>query len=76
MAIQQNGWVEMTTIGWSSMAPMAPLPLLPRCRLDLRDIRVISKQGGTIDDSTLVDGLVFDQKAATVRCLGLQLSFS
>ncbi|GFH08705.1 T-complex protein 1 subunit delta [Haematococcus lacustris] len=33
-------------------------------RLDLRDIRVISKPGGTVDDSQLVDGLVFDQKAA------------
>ncbi|KAL6760482.1 chaperonin complex component [Haematococcus lacustris] len=32
--------------------------------LDLRDIRVISKPGGTVDDSQLVDGLVFDQKAA------------
>eukprot|EP00199_Chlamydomonas_sp_CCMP681_P000898 CAMPEP_0119110492 /NCGR_PEP_ID=MMETSP1180-20130426/30097_1 /TAXON_ID=3052 ORGANISM="Chlamydomonas cf sp, Strain CCMP681" /NCGR_SAMPLE_ID=MMETSP1180 /ASSEMBLY_ACC=CAM_ASM_000741 /LENGTH=531 /DNA_ID=CAMNT_0007096859 /DNA_START=18 /DNA_END=1613 /DNA_ORIENTATION=+ len=32
--------------------------------LDLRDIRVISKTGGTIDDSTLIDGLVFDQKAS------------
>jgi T-complex protein 1 subunit delta len=34
------------------------------CRLDLRDIRVISKPGGTIDESSLVDGLVLDQKAA------------
>lgn len=32
--------------------------------LDLRDIRVVCKVGGTIDDSELVDGCVFDQKAA------------
>jgi hypothetical protein len=32
------------------------------CRLDLRDIRVVCKVGGTIDDSELVDGCVFDQK--------------
>lgn len=31
-------------------------------RLDLRDIRVTCKVGGTIDDSELVDGCVFDQK--------------
>jgi chaperonin GroEL (HSP60 family) len=34
------------------------------CRLDLRDIKVVCKPGGTIDDSSLVDGMVFDQKAA------------
>lgn len=34
------------------------------CRLDLNDIRIITKSGGTIDDSEMVDGLVFDQKAA------------
>lgn len=32
--------------------------------LDLRDIRVVCKAGGTIDDSELVAGCVFDQKAA------------
>ncbi|WIA43373.1 hypothetical protein OEZ86_009859 [Tetradesmus obliquus] len=32
--------------------------------LDLRDIRVVCKVGGTIDDSELVAGCVFDQKAA------------
>jgi chaperonin GroEL (HSP60 family) len=31
-------------------------------RLDLRDIRVVCKVGGTIDDSELVAGCVFDQK--------------
>lgn len=33
-------------------------------RLDLRDIKVVTKLGGTVDDSELVDGMVFDQKAA------------
>ena len=33
-------------------------------RLDLNDIRIITKSGGTIDDSEMVDGIVFDQKAA------------
>lgn len=32
--------------------------------LDLNDIKVISKVGGTVDDSEMVDGMVFDQKAA------------
>lgn len=32
--------------------------------LDLRDIRVIAKPGGTVDDSELIEGLVFDHKAA------------
>ncbi|KAF5843760.1 chaperonin complex component [Dunaliella salina] len=32
--------------------------------LDLRDIKVLPKSGGTVDDSELIDGLVFDQKAA------------
>ena len=32
--------------------------------LDLKDIRIVSKVGGTIDDSELVDGMVLPQKAA------------
>mmetsp|Transcript_9756 Transcript_9756/g.24811 ORF Transcript_9756/g.24811 Transcript_9756/m.24811 type:complete len:531 (-) Transcript_9756:164-1756(-) len=32
--------------------------------LDLRDIKLISKLGGTVDDSELVDGMVFDQRTA------------
>lgn len=34
------------------------------CRLDLNNIRLVSKLGGTVDDSELIDGMVFDQKAA------------
>ena len=37
---------------------------MPSCRLDLRDIRVVTKLGGTVDDSEMVEGMVFDQKAA------------
>ncbi len=32
--------------------------------VDLRDIRVIQKLGGTVDDTELVDGLVLDQRSA------------
>lgn len=32
--------------------------------LDLRDIKVVTKLGGTVDDSEMVDGMVFDHKAA------------
>ncbi|MES1911740.1 MAG: hypothetical protein MHM6MM_004125 [Cercozoa sp. M6MM] len=31
--------------------------------VDLRDIKVVSKLGGTVDDTELVEGLVFDQRA-------------
>lgn len=54
----------------SLLAPMAVdsvLSVIDPARpnmLDLRDIQVISKPGGTIDDSSMIDGLVFDQKAA------------
>lgn len=34
--------------------------------IDLRDIRVVKKLGGTIDDTELVDGIVFTQKASHV----------
>ncbi len=34
------------------------------CSLDLKDIKVVTKLGGTVDDSEMVDGMVFDHKAA------------
>ena len=34
--------------------------------VDLRDIKIIKKFGGTIDDSEMIDGLVFDQKTSKV----------
>ena len=51
----------------SPMAVDAALRVMDPARpamLDLRDIRVVSKVGGTIDDSELVDGVVLDSKAA------------
>eukprot|EP00854_Cymbomonas_tetramitiformis_P009557 gene9557-11321_t len=33
-------------------------------QVDLRDIKVLKKFGGTIDDTEIVDGLVFEQKAS------------
>merc|ERR1712025_1083963 len=35
--------------------------------VNLKDIKIIKKLGGTIDDTELVDGLVFDHKAANVN---------
>eukprot|EP00741_Cyanophora_paradoxa_P004997 tig00000842_g4844.t1 len=32
--------------------------------VDLRDIRIVKKLGGTVDDTELVDGIVFTQKAS------------
>lgn len=40
------------------------------CRLDLQDIRLVTKLGGTVDDSEMVEGMVFDQKAAKARIVG------
>lgn len=55
----------------SLLAPMAVdsvLRVLDPARpdlLDLRDIRIVCKVGGTVDDSSLLpDGTVFDQRAA------------
>ena len=45
-----------------------PVPAAPHyvcaCSLDLKDIKVVTKLGGTVDDSEMVDGMVFDHKAA------------
>merc|ERR1712198_802664 len=35
--------------------------------VNLKDIKVIKKLGGTVDDTELVDGMVFEQKAANVN---------
>lgn len=40
------------------------MALLFCCSLDLKDIKVVTKLGGTVDDSEMVDGMVFDHKAA------------
>lgn len=52
---------------FAPMAVEAVLRILHQKRpdlLDLKDIRIVAKVGGTIDDSELVDGMVFSQKAS------------
>ena len=34
------------------------------CRVDLRDIKIVAKLGGTVDDSSVVEGMVFDAGAS------------
>lgn len=41
-----------------------PVKFFCCCSLDLKDIKVVTKLGGTVDDSEMVDGMVFDHKAA------------
>ena len=53
----------------SLLAPLAVDALLSICdmnatNVDLKDIAVVKKLGGTIDDTELVKGLVFTQKAS------------
>merc|ERR1711988_1121699 len=53
----------------SLLAPLAVDAMLSICdssstNVDLRDIGVVKKLGGTVDDTELVDGLVFTQKAS------------
>jgi len=56
----------------SLLAPMAVdciLRVMDPARpdsVDLRDVKIVKKQGGTVDDSEMVDGLVFTQKASAV----------
>jgi len=38
-------------------------PAIPD-NVDLRNVRVVCKKGGTVDDTELIDGIVFSQKAA------------
>jgi len=54
-------WLERRTeVG----APITAGTSLSGKRVDLRDIRIVKKGGGTIDDSEMVDGLVFEHKAS------------
>merc|ERR1719440_459973 len=53
----------------SLLAPLAVDAMMAICdpsstNVDLRDIAVVKKLGGTIDDTELVKGLVFTQKAS------------
>ncbi len=41
---------------------------LTATNVDLKDIRIVKKLGGTIDDTELVEGIVFDKcKPSTAR---------
>jgi T-complex protein 1 subunit delta len=51
------------------LAPMAVQAVLAvadleKSNVDLRDVRIVKKLGGTVDDSELVDGLVFNQRVS------------
>ncbi|CAG9460412.1 unnamed protein product [Pedinophyceae sp. YPF-701] len=51
----------------SPMAVDAVYAVLDKARpasVDLKDIRIVKRLGGTVEDSEMVDGLVFSQKAA------------
>lgn len=56
--------MDLCVLRTAAPIKLSSKPLNTPRRLDLRDIRVLCKPGGTVDDSELVDGLVFDQKAA------------
>ena len=36
------------------------------CRVDLRDVKVVTKLGSTVDDSEMIDGMIFDHKPSKV----------
>lgn len=38
--------------------------------VDLNDIRIVKQLGGTVDDTELVPGIVFEKGAAATRRLG------
>lgn len=43
----------------TSLAPVVPAPYV-----DLNNVRIVKKMGGTIDDTCMVDGLILTQEAA------------
>mmetsp|Transcript_12194 Transcript_12194/g.14562 ORF Transcript_12194/g.14562 Transcript_12194/m.14562 type:complete len:539 (+) Transcript_12194:131-1747(+) len=45
-------------------APTAETSSTPTMGVDLRDIKIVKKFGGTVDDTEMIEGLVFDQKAS------------
>lgn len=46
---------------------MEPLPGSTGARVDLRDVKVIERIGGTVDDTQLVHGLVIPHRSANVN---------
>lgn len=57
----------------SLLAPLAVSAVLKvvepgkECTVDLKDIKVIKKLGGTVEDTELIDGLVFTQKSCNIN---------
>lgn len=45
-------------------AVMKVIDPVSACNVDLRDIKLIKKLGGTVDDTELIEGLVLDQKTS------------
>ncbi|MBK2261349.1 hypothetical protein IBE75_10435, partial [Francisella tularensis] len=69
-------WSLSSEVVWQSSSVLAPIAVDSVLRLvdlknnetesvDLRDIRIVKKVGGTIDDTELVDGLVLEQNVVT-----------
>lgn len=46
---------------------MEPIPGGVGARVDLRDVKVIERIGGTVEDTELVQGLVIPHRAANVN---------
>merc|ERR1712025_426806 len=62
--------VSQNSAELSPIAVDAVLKIIDPARennVNLKDIKIIKKLGGTVDDTELIDGMVFDQKAANVN---------
>jgi T-complex protein 1 subunit delta len=55
---------QLSTIAVDAI--MKVVDLARDTNVDLRDIKVITKLGGTVEDTELIDGLVFSQKSANL----------
>jgi chaperonin GroEL (HSP60 family) len=66
--VYSKDWHSVLNTGWLKSCVVCVSVYVMLYRLDLRDIRVVCKVGGTIDDSELVDGCVFDQKVGPHTC--------
>merc|ERR1739836_348171 len=62
--------VSQNSAELSPIAVDAVLKIIDPARennVNLKDIKIIKKLGGTVDDTELVDGMVFEQKAANIN---------
>ena len=62
--------VSQNSAELSPIAVYAVLKVVDPARennVNLKDIKIIKKLGGTVDDTELVDGMVFEQKAANIN---------